>query len=338
MTRGARARNLKRLFGGLGVPASSPGRTYETARIARNSRYRVGRDSEGNPTILIATTNSAGAAALTDFVGRHLRIGHGVRCAISEAGVEISRDQFSVVTCVDSDDVLRDRFFDAVETMLRSLGEVPEVDELRRVVSGLVQLFRLASQPPMGTVQGLWAELWVIAQASNPEVLLNAWHAEPTNVFDFNSGPERLEVKSTSQRIRKHTFSHLQLKPPEGTRVAIGSVFTESSGGGTTISALVERIRRRVTRPKALRRLDYVVANTLGSEWSTGVKSSFDSELAAESLRFYTTDAVPSLPSEIPQGITDIRYVSDLSSAEFLSDEEMLGSGELFAATAPMDA
>lgn len=338
MTRGARARNLKRLFSGLGVPVSSQGRAYETARIARDSRYRVGRDSEGNPTILIATTDSAGAAALSDFVGRHLRIGHGVRCAINEAGVEVGRDQFSVVTCIDSDDLIRERFFDAVETMLRSLGEVPEVEELRRVVSGLVQLFRLASQPPKGTIQGLWAELWVIVQARNPEVLLSAWHAEPTNIFDFNSGPERLEVKSTSQRIRKHTFSHLQLKPPEGTRVAIGSVFVESSGGGPTISTLVERIRRRVTTPRPLRRLDYVVANTLGSDWRTGVKSSFDSELAAESLRFYATEAVPSLPSYIPQGITDIRYVSDLSGAEFLSREEMLGSGELFAATAPMDA
>ena len=319
------------------MPASSQGRVYEAARIARNSRYRVGRDSQGNPAILIETTGTAEAAALADFEGRHVRVGHGVSCSVSEAGVEVGREQFSVVTCVDSDDPLKDRFFDAAETLLRSLGETPAIEELRRVVAGLIELFRLASQPPRGTIQGLWAELWVIARAREPEVLLDAWHAEPSDAYDFNSGPERLEIKSTSQRTRKHNFSHRQLQPPTGTRVAIASVFVESSGGGPTISTLVDRLRRRVAEPRALMRLDYVVASTLGADWRPGVEAAFDAELASESLHFYTVEAVPSLPSDIPSGISDIRYVSDLSGAQALTSEEMLGGGDLFVATAPAD-
>ena len=320
------------------MPASNQGRVYETARIARDSRYRVGRDGQGNPTILIETTGAAGAVALSDFQGRHIRVSHGVSCSISESSVEVGREQFSVVTCIDSDDLLRDRFFDAVETLLQSLGETPVVEELRRVVAGLIELFRLASQPPRGTIQGLWAELWVIARSREPEVLLDAWHREPTDVYDFNSGPERLEIKSSSQRIRKHTFSHRQLNPPSGTRVAIGSVYAESSGGGPTISTLVERIRRRVDNPRALSRLDYVVASTLGVDWTTGIEAAFDSELASESLHFYTVETAPSLPSDTPSGVSDIRYVSDLSGAQAMTNEEMLGNGELFAASAPIDA
>ena len=336
MTRGARAGNLKRLFTELGVLTSGKERVYETARIARDSRYRVGRDSQGNPAILIETTGTAGSESLSDFVGRHLRIGHGVGCSISEGGVEVRRGQFSVVTCVDADDLLRNRFFDATETLLRSLGETPTVQELRRVIAGLIELFKLASQPPKGTIQGLWAELWIIATAREPEVLLHAWHAEPTDAYDFNNGPERIEVKSTSQRTRKHYFSHRQLHPPTGSRVAIASVFVEGSGGGPTISTLVARIRRRVTNPYALRRLDYVVVSTLGTDWRTGVEAAFDSELASESLRCYKVESVPSLPSDVPSGVSDIRYVSDLSGAQALSDEEMLENGELFAATAPV--
>ena len=337
LTRGARARDLKRLFGGLGVPASSHGRVYETARIAQNSRYRVGRDHQGNPAILIETTGASGAAGLSDFEGQHLRVGHGVTCSISEADVEVGREQFSVVTCIDSDDLLKDRFFDAAETLIRSLGETPVSDDLRQMVAGLIELFRLASQPPKGTIQGLWAELWLITQARDPEILLNAWHAESRGAYDFNSGPERLEVKSTSQRIRKHTFSHRQLQPPTGTRVVIASVFVESSGGGPTISTLVERIRRRVAKPQLFTRLDHVVASTLGANWRAGVEATFDSELASESLRFYKAEAVPSLPSDIPPGVSDIRYVSDLSQTPILVGEDMLGNGELFAAVASMD-
>lgn len=336
MTRGARARDLKRLFARLRVPASSHGRIYESARIASHSRYRVGRDHQGNPAILVETTRTAGAAVLPDFKGRHLRVMHGVICTISEAGVDVGREQFSVMTCLDADDLLRDRFFDAAETLLRSLGETPASDELRRMVAGLIELFRLASQPPRGTLQGLWAEVWLIAQSRDPELLLDSWHAESTDVYDFNSGPERLEIKSTSRRTRMHSFTHRQLHPPAGTRVAIASVFVESSGGGPKIGTLLERIRRRVGSPQVLRRLDYVVASTLGTDWRTAVEAGFDSEIASESLRFYQIEEVPSLPSDVPHGVSDIRHVSDLSRAQFLSIEEMLRRGTLFAAAAPV--
>ena len=336
MTRGARAANLKRLFNGLGALAPGKERIYETVLIAHGSRYRVGRDSQGNPAILIETTDTAGTESLMDLVGKHLRIGHGVSCSISEGGVEVSMGQFSVVTCVDADDLLRSRFFDAAETLLRSLGETATLQELRRVIAELIELFKLASQPPKGTIQGLWAELWIIAEASEPEVLLHAWHAEPTDAYDFNNGPARIEVKSTSQRTRKHHFSHRQLHSPAGSQAAIASIFVESSGGGTTISTLVERIRQRVDDLQALRRLDYVVASTLGADWRTGIESAFDSELASESLRYYTVESAPSLPSDVPTGVSDIRYISDLSAAQALSNEEMLTSGELFAATAPV--
>ena len=264
-------------------------------------------------------------------------VGHGVNCSISEHGVEVGREQFSVVTCLDADDLLTHRFFDAGETLLRSLGETPAVEELRQVVAGLIELFRLASQPPKGTIQGLWTELWLIAQARDPEALLDAWHAEPTDAYDFNSGPERIDVKSTSQSVRKHAFSHGQLKPPEGTRVAIASVFVQGSGGGPTVSALVGSIRSRVASIQVLKRLDYVVASTLGTDWRSGVEAAFDSELASESLRFYAADAVPSLASDIPSGVSDIRYVSDLSGAEALSADEMLEGGGLFAAATPVE-
>ena len=335
LTRGARAQYLKRLAADLGTPPQSEGRTYEAVRIARDSRYRVGRDSAGNAVVLIETTGAVGAAALPDFEGRHLRINHGVHCAITVAGAEVERGRFSVVKCVEADDLLKDRFFDAIETLLRSLGETPATEELRQVIAGLIELFRLATQPSRGTVQGLWAELWLIAESREPEVLLDAWHAEPTDIYDFNGGRERIELKSSGHRVRRHHFSHRQLTPPAGTRVAIGSVFVESSGGSSTVAALVERIRRRVAHPRARRRLEHVVAATLGADWRSGMGAAFDSQLASESLCFFSVDVVPSIPREVPPEVSDIRYVSDLSGAQALTRQEVVEYGELLAATVP---
>ena len=337
MTRGAKANELKRLVAALKIPETSEAGTYEAVQISRGSRYRVGIDNKGDPVLLVATSGIEEPAALLDFEGRHLRISHCVRCSITVAGVEVERTVFSVIACIEADDLLKERFFDAIETLLRSLGETPTSEEFRQCVAGLVELFRLATQPPRGTIQGLWAELWTIAQGRDPRVLLDSWHAEPTDVYDFNCGGERLEVKSAGQRLRRHHFAHRQLAPPAGTRIAVCSIFVESSGGGTTISDLIQRIRRRVADPNALRRLDRVVAGTLGSEWRRSVTSAFDSELALESVRFYRVEDIPSLVSAIPPGLSDIRYVSDLTRSRALSYEDLIGLGNLFAAAAPED-
>ena len=336
MTRGARANDLKRLFCHLGAPASSEGREYETTRIASGSRYRVGQDRGSNPVVLIETTGLVGTARLSDFTGRHLHIRHAVRCIVCEEGVEVGHGQFSVVTCVDADESLRDRFFDVMESILRSLGEAPEVMALHRVVAGLVELFRLIARPPSGTIQGLWAELWSIAYSREPAILANAWHAEPTDIYDFNSGPERIEIKSTRARVRRHHFSHRQLTPPVGGQAIVASLFVESSGSGPTISSLLEKIRDRVNDPRALMRVEHVVAGTLGSDWRSGIESSFDSELASASLEFYQVEDVPAIRSGIPSGVSELRYVSDLSAVNAVSREEMLGRGGLFAAVLPM--
>ena len=336
MTRGVRAGELRRIFNALEPPRACEGREYQTVRILPDSRYRIGRDRAGDPAILIETSGQAGALALSDFTGRHLRISHGVRCSISDEGGEVGQAQFSVVTCSDSDDLLQDRFFEVVETLLNSLGETPAVEELRSVIGGLIELFRLATRAPQGTIQGLWAELWVISQAGEPRLVVDAWHREGNDLYDFNIGPQRLEIKSTSNGTRRHMFSHRQLIPPPDTQVVIGSIFVESSGTGAAISTLVNRIRRRVSEPRLLRKLDYIVASTLGDRWRASVGATFDSELAAGSLRFYNAEAVPSLSSETPSGVSDIRYISDLSGTCALSREEMLGEGQLFAAVSPM--
>ena len=336
MTRGARARNLRTSFGGLGAPIPSQGRVYETARIAPNSRYRVGRDPEGNAAVLIETTGVPGTAILPDFAGRHLQIRHAMSCVIREAGVEAGSGQFSVLICEDADDDLRERFFDIIETILRSLGEVPLLNDLRQRIRGLIELFRLATQAPRGTIQGLWAELWVIAQSRDPAIVLYAWHAEPADAYDFNRGLERVEVKSSGARVRRHHFSHRQLTPPAGSQAIVASVFIESSGNGPTIASLVEKIRSCVNEPSALIRLDHVVAGTLGSDWRSGIEASFDSELASASLEFYQAEDVPAIRSGIPSGVSELRYVSDLSAVSAVSRAEMLGQGGLFAAVLPI--
>ena len=74
--------------------------------------------------------------------------------------------------------------------------------------------------------------LFVISIASNPEYLLKAWHSSLNDVYDFNDGIDKIEVKSTSKSHRIHKFSYDQLSPTENTNLIISSIFVIQSGIG----------------------------------------------------------------------------------------------------------
>jgi hypothetical protein len=64
--------------------------------------------------------------------------------------------------------------------------------------------------------------------------------------FDFSDGDARLEVKSTSKRIRAHSFSFEQCNPPGGTRAVLASIFVERAAAGIVFRALIRDIEDRV--------------------------------------------------------------------------------------------
>ena len=56
------------------------------------------------------------------------------------------------------------------------------------------------------------------------------------DLYDFNEGNHRIEVKSAQGELRRHHFSLAQLLPPAGTTLAIVSVLVNRAGGGTSIA------------------------------------------------------------------------------------------------------
>src|SRR4029078_3598315 len=94
-------------------------------------------------------------------------------------------------------------------------------------IATIVELFRSLQAPPRKSVQGLWSELFLIAEARHPTLLLRAWHATPGDRYDFNLGTARLEVKSVAGAVRHHHFSLAQLSPTGGTTALVASLFIE---------------------------------------------------------------------------------------------------------------
>ena len=95
-------------------------------------------------------------------------------------------------------------------------------------------------------VQGLWAELLLIAYSSDPELLIGAWHEDPDEVYDFALANERLEVKSARGAYRRHHFSSSQLPARAGIELTVASVLVQRVAGGATLWDLLQQLRARV--------------------------------------------------------------------------------------------
>jgi hypothetical protein len=318
--------DLFSVFKSLAVPTKGEVQTFTVAQIDTTS-YRVGKDALGWPVLLVSTISGQNIHQISL---EHLEVQYLVNCRIT-IGKKVEEGIFTVIRCTNADEELVRYFFSLIDPIIRSLGPTPTLQEISGAIDHLVELFRALTQPPIKSVSGLWAELLLIANAKNPATLLTAWHSNPEEKYDFNSNSQRLEVKSTSQRIRIHHFSLEQLIPPAGCKVIIASLFVESSGGGLSLSELIQEIKGvLINNPELEEKLDRVVGRTLGNAIHQSMNYRFDRQLAEESILFLSTDSVPKISGQLPVEISDVHFRVDLGRCNPISKEELMMAEGIF--------
>lgn len=321
------------LYGQLRGP-TMPG-TYSALRVPSAPPYRIAANSDGQPCLLIDTAKASGAVALPDTIGEHIKSRHGRRCEIVEQDGTRWTGAFTIVTCLSDDERLQGYFLDVADTLIRVLGQEPTEPQLRGVIAGLMDLFRALRAPARKAARGLWAELFVAASTSDPTRLLQAWHPTYTDPFDFSEGTQRVEVKSSADRTRRHHFKWQQLSPPTATEVLVASVFVSPAGRGTSIRDLVVELKSKASEhPNLQSRIDRVTSEALGETLLSSIDLQFDRELAEDSLAFYPHRGIPAV-REVPDGVSDVGFVSDLTRCSPLAEQSLDTCGGLFRAARP---
>jgi hypothetical protein len=291
----------------------------------------VGKDVAGNPVLLInAEANSA--STVSPLVLEHLSVIHLVPCRVHDANLGERQQVLTVVRCNASDRTMQEFFLRSLYPIVAALPEHPTRQQIGIAVDRLVNLFRQLTQSPRKAIAGLWAELFIISRSGDPQSLLSAWHAIPEERYDFFSGADRVEVKSTTGPMRVHHFSLEQLRPPTGTRVLVASLHTNGASGGSSINDLVDVIRRSVTDPDSLIQLDASVAQTLGQDWRAMRDHRFDYQAALASLRFFDAASIPSVALPLPSELSSVSFRVDLSQLQVQPLTDLVDSSDLFHA------
>ncbi|WP_375757427.1 PD-(D/E)XK motif protein [Corallococcus exercitus] len=300
--------------------------------------YRVSLSADGAPGLLVATQSGpvSGIAALEL---KNLSFRPRVRCRVSTPSrVGAEEGEFALIRCKGPDEELRRLFLHIAGGWLPALGPTPTLDALADAVDELSELFAALSRPARSSVQGLWAELLLIASSPAPKLLALAWHSQPRELHDFCAGGQRMEVKSTLGPLREHTFSLNQLQVSADVTLVVASVKMEEHPEGLSVEDLVGAASARVPAVLEHRaRLEQVVALSLGRDWREAARVRFRLQESSKSVAYFRGADVPSITSQLPAEVSDVRFRSDLSGEEPLAHAELHQAGGLLAALAPAD-
>lgn len=305
---------------------------YIACPIPGYPKHKLARDMQSNPCLLISTDSLKEPTRPAPIKLKHLSVLFDVECKVFHDG-SFEKNRFTVICCTEQDQVMRNYFLRISSTIISAIGKKPSRAEIFNAVDKLIELFRTLSQAPRKSVQGLWAELFLISLSPNPESLITAWHQSPLDKYDFNADDQRIEVKSNTSGKRIHHFSLEQLKPTTEIKVLIASVFVERVGTGMSIMELSELVRSRIdSNSDLLFYLERIIGLTLGKEWQSAATDRFDYNLAKRSLMYYLSDDIPCITSEIPKGVSEVHFVANLEAAQTVDKKTLNSSGGIFKA------
>jgi hypothetical protein len=189
--------------------------------------------------------------------------------------------------------------------------------------NGLVQLFKITPAANLSKErQGLWGELFLLKQLPDTFVFIQYWHSENTRKFDFSCGNLRLEVKTTMNKERIHSFSHNQVYREDDIDIAVASVLLQEEDAGLSLQELIQEIKDQVKEnPIELLKLEKAIKQAGMSDINESGPI-FDYGYARSNLAWYYSINVPKFNQAEPKGVSNTYYKIDLSTALNMSVKE----------------
>ncbi|GAB3949952.1 hypothetical protein GCM10028805_27190 [Spirosoma harenae] len=296
--------NLYDLFNTIASPDGE--NMYNAEPVTPYSPHRLAKTQDSYPALLIRTEHNFSQKPRLKL--QNLKVLTDIKCQVN-TGLESYDELFTVIIFTSSDPELQKYFLRITETLIDALPALPTEQHVLEILFRYTEVFKLLTEVARKPALGLWAELFVIAESDMPAFLVESWHTNPTDTFDFQWGNNRLEVKATVQDRRIHTFSMEQLNPGEGIQVKVASIMTKQTSTGITILALVDMIKGQLTNSQLLEKLLIQIARTLGKDYKEATRLTFSDDLAKESIRFFDSLQIPRISrNDVPIGVTNVKF------------------------------
>ncbi|MEK9774443.1 MAG: hypothetical protein VW298_02395 [Candidatus Woesearchaeota archaeon] len=288
------------------------------AEIISDNNYdmRLAIDNTMNPILLIPEYNfEDNFFSESNYKLNFLEINYNQLCQVNDVSDsnQTINAKFSTIKLVGGNIRMIDYFLRALEGLIIELNKDYSFQNFKKEVEILIELFSKRKSVDLKTVLGLWGELFFINQSSDITKTIVAWHNNENNRFDFSFAENQyLEVKTTLDSNRLHTFSNKQIENYKNLNVEIASIQTELNGTGKSLKDLWENIDSKIKDLNLKDKLQTLISSTLKSDFQALYEYRFDMGFAESSLKYFNTKDIPSINQPLHHSIRKISLKIDL--------------------------
>lgn len=290
--------------------------------------HKLGKTAEGYPEFYILSDGKEGHPKSTPL--EYLDVCYDSPCTIRENG-ETQQQTFCVLSLRRTGESLHLYFITIVLRIIDTLPTIPTSRNLAVEFDSLISIFAPTHKSDENKVKGLWGELLVIEQSQMPEMLIDAWHRNSNDKFDFTLGKDKIEVKSTASDERKHSFSIGQLNPSKNSNLVIASIHVRPSAlseTGLSVKNLFDKLQVKISSSQTKLKLLKGIAGIIGIDSTAFYSMAFDYVTACDTLQYYDALNIPHIESTaVPAGVSDVSFTSDLRGVEYLTSDSPLVKG-----------
>ena len=205
--------NLYSTYNELPVPAPNGDlSTYSVREVGGASSYLIGKDNASRPALLVRTANRGRSFPTIKLQAFEAHF--SVSCTLQDQDSTTTSARIAVIACPAQDEETIRFFLSVCGSLIGLVGAQPDPDNLWRAANRIASLFQKLLRPPTRSVNGLFGELFTIWRSVDPVALAEMWRSDPQSRFDFSGGLLRLDVKTTTGRLRTHVLSFEQANPP----------------------------------------------------------------------------------------------------------------------------
>ena len=225
----------------LKKPVNVGSNIFNSIRINKNSEHLIGIDNKGLVVVLINSIKPKGVGQnLTNII-----IEHDINCTVKLDEKKIIK-KFTLIKCLSNQESIKELFLMTLENILQTIPNELSEKRIDELTVKLIKLFEKLSNPKNIDLTGLWGELFIINFLRSTEILIQAWHSENNDLFDFFLNNIALEIKTTTKNDRKHTFKFEQLNSTNTNKIIIGSIMLKKSRTGVSLLDLKNKILKKI--------------------------------------------------------------------------------------------
>ena len=313
-------KSINKIYQELRLKSVSNADNYSVATLPMIKNHKIGISQQELPLFFIKCDNVEKVKCL-DYNLEFITVRYNCTCDLIGNKNKVEKGVYTIISLKTESLDIQEYFLNIVYLIIKNLPQLPSLSSLKIEVEKLINLFSRFSNPPIKTIQGLWAELLLIEQSSNPEYLIQSWHCTTNDKFDFNDGKDKIEVKSTSKNRRIHSFSIEQLNPNFNSNLLIVSIFAIKSGMGKNVLDMISLIEKRIKKNELIFKLNEIIAQTLGNDFEKIFEVNFDYQYGVDNIKYYNFKSIPTIQiNHIPKEVTNVKFESDLTDIKNIED------------------